>query len=199
MAPPPPVVCVPFLSAAFEERGPQATGRRREWALSPLRTPGWRLGHPEAESHRCGWFLFASWVSSVSSDNIHGEQICWIWLPTLRLEVPGWGGGGEGRGEDGEKEDGEEEGDGEEEEGGEEEGRWKRGGRMERREGGEEEGEWGGGGTGGWGGGGRMGRRRGKMERRREDGEEEQNGEEQEGEKELERRRGRDCECLSRA
>lgn len=95
---PPPVLCVPFLSAAFEERGARTAGRRPEWALSPLRTPGWRLGRPEAESPRCGWFLFASWVSSVSSDNIHGEHRYWMWLPTLRLEVPGWGGGGRGEG-----------------------------------------------------------------------------------------------------
>lgn len=68
-----------------------------------LRTPGWRLEVSEVESPRCGWFLFASWVSSVSSDNIHGEHRYWMWLPTLRLEVPGYREEGR-RGEDREKE-----------------------------------------------------------------------------------------------
>lgn len=58
------------------------------------------------------WFLFASWCSSASSDNIHGEQRCWMGLPTLRLEVSGWGRGAgwERWGERGELEDGGEEG-----------------------------------------------------------------------------------------
>lgn len=47
-------------------------------------------------------------LPSVSSDNIHGEHRYWMWLPTLRLEVPGWGGGG--RGEEDREKDGEEEG-----------------------------------------------------------------------------------------
>ena len=49
------LLCVSFLSAAFEELDPRATSHRPEWALSSLRTPGWRVGHRRWQGDsRCG-------------------------------------------------------------------------------------------------------------------------------------------------